>query len=79
MLLIAAICITVAALIQPWRDQLDGDSIEEAKWIDIGVWLPVRVLLTQAGLRAVGLSSCGFGAVQFSFSSVFPTVLVQIG
>jgi MFS family permease len=79
MLLIAAICITVAALIQPWRDQLDGDSIEETKWIDIGVWLPVRVLLTQAGLRAVGLSSCSFGAVQFSFSSVFPTVLVQIG
>jgi MFS family permease len=30
MLLIAAICITVAALIQPWRDQLDGDSLCES-------------------------------------------------
>jgi hypothetical protein len=31
MLLIAVICITVAAVIQFWRDQLDADSIDEAE------------------------------------------------
>jgi MFS family permease len=79
MLLITAICLVLAALIQLWRGQLDGDNSREAKWKGIGISLPVSVLLTRAGLRAIGIASFSFGAVQFSFSTVFPTLLVEIG
>jgi nitrate/nitrite transporter NarK len=43
----------------------------------IDIWLPIRMLLASGGLRVVGLASFSFGAVQFSFIAMFPTVLVQ--
>jgi hypothetical protein len=69
MLLIAVICITVAAVIQFWRDQLDPDSIEQAEWIHIGLLLPVRGLYAGWPPRS-RLFIVQFGAVQSSFSKL---------
>lgn len=79
MLLIAAICLVIAVLIQFWRRQLDEDNARDATWGGVGLWLPIRMLSTQAGLRAIGIASFSFGAVQFSFSTMFPTALVESG
>jgi cyanate permease len=74
---IAFICFSLVALIQPWRNELDHDILPDVHRIDI--WLPIRMLLVSGGLRVVGLASFSFGAVQFSFIAMFPTVLVQAG
>jgi MFS family permease len=74
---IAVVCLALAALIQPWRNELDHDIRPDVHQIDL--WLPIRMLLVSGGLRAVGLASFSFGAVQFSFIAMFPTVLVQAG
>lgn len=79
MLLIAVICLVLTMVIQLWRRQLDTDRPQDAPRSAVGVWLPVRALLTRPGLRAIGVASFGFGAVQFSFSTIFPTVLVELG
>jgi hypothetical protein len=69
MLLIAVICITVAAVIQFWRDQLDADSIDEAEWIHIGLLLPVRGLLR----RLASTQSAIHRAVSEQCSPAFPS------
>jgi MFS family permease len=76
-LMIAVECLALAALVQPWRNELDHDIGPDVHRIDI--WLPIRMLLANSGLRTVGLASFSFGAVQFSFVALFPTVLVQAG
>jgi MFS family permease len=78
-LLIASLCLALAVLIQPWRNELDRDQLADTTGVDIGFWLPVRMLLASGGLRAVGAASFSFGAVQFSFTALFPTVLVRAG
>lgn len=77
-LLIVALCVGLAVLIQPWRRDLDRDRNAGARLIGRDFWLPARLLLGRE-LRPVAAASFAFGAVQFSFSSVFPTVLAQVG
>jgi hypothetical protein len=69
MLLIAVICITVAAVIQFWRDQLDAGSIDEAEWIHIGLLLPVRGLLR----RLASAQSAIHRALSEQCSPAFPS------
>jgi MFS family permease len=78
-LLIAAVCLVLTVAIQPWRAAIDRDGAIDAKWLDTGFWLPAMVTWRNRGLRLVALASFAFGAVQFSFSAVFPTVLVHAG
>jgi len=78
MISIAVICAGLAILIQPWRAGLDRSRMPRRRLADSGFWLPAKVLW-QPGMRAVALASFAFGAVQFSFSAVFPTVLVGEG
>jgi MFS family permease len=78
-LLIAAICLGLSALIQPWRHELDHDGLNAARSLAPKFWLPVRLLVTNAGLRSVTIASFAFGAIQFSFTAVFPTLLAHVG
>jgi len=77
--ILAAACAILAVLIQPWRRELDHDELTASRRVDSGLWLPVTMLLSDSGLRAAALAFFAFGAVQFSFTAVFPTVLVQVG
>ncbi len=79
MLLIAVICLVLAVLIQPWRGELDHDRAGDTRLIHPGFWLPAQLMAQRGGLRVVAVASFAFGAVQFSFSAVFPTVLVSVG
>ncbi|MBV9824689.1 MAG: MFS transporter [Alphaproteobacteria bacterium] len=79
LLVIAVMCVVLALLIEPWRGQLDRNPPPQPGRLDTRFWLPARVLLRYPGLRAVGAASFAFGAIQFSFSAVFTTVLASIG
>ncbi|HTQ34747.1 MAG TPA: MFS transporter [Stellaceae bacterium] len=76
---IAAICLVLSVVIQPWRDEIDRDEAEAAPRVASAYWLPVRLLVDNAGLRSVTLASFAFGSVQFSFTAVFPTMLAHVG
>jgi MFS family permease len=79
MLVIALLCLGLVILIQPWRGELDRSRIAGTRLIDAGFWLPAQLMVRRPGLRVVAVASFAFGAVQFSFSAVFPTVLVNAG
>ncbi len=78
-LLITAICLALALLVQAWREDLDSERMPNARLIGAGFWLPLATLSSSRGLRLVGAASFAFGAVQFTFVAVFPTVLVGAG
>jgi MFS family permease len=78
-LILASACAILAVLIQPWRRELDHDELTASRRVDSRLWLPVTMLLSDGGLRVAALAFFAFGAVQFSFTAVFPTVLVQAG
>ena len=42
-------------------------------------WTPLRLVAQQIELRPIAFASFAFGALQFSFSAVFPTVLARAG
>ena len=54
-------------------------GLGDTRLIHPGFWLPARLMAQRGGLRVVAVASFAFGAVQFSFSAVFPTVLVSVG
>jgi len=76
--LVACACLGLALLVQPWRDALDrdedGDIVERSSF-----WTPLQLVARQTELRPVAFSSFAFGALQFSISAVFPTVLARAG
>jgi hypothetical protein len=76
MLLIAVICITVAAVIQFWRDQLDAGSIDEAEWIHIGLLLPCEACYAGWPPRS-RLFIVHFRSSAVQLFQVFPTVLAH--
>jgi MFS family permease len=77
--LIASICLGLSVLIQPWRAELDRDGLSVERGVSVQFWLPLRLLVENAGLRSVTLAAFAFGAAQFSFTAVFPTVLAGVG
>lgn len=76
---IALVCLALALAIQRWRDEIDGDGAAESRPADAAFGLPLRLLLSNRGLRRVAAAAVAFGAVQFSFAAMFPTVLVDVG
>jgi MFS family permease len=76
---IAAICLGLSLSIQPWRAELDSDGRDAGRTIAVKFWLPLRLLTENSGLRSVTVASFAFGALQFSFTAVFPTVLAHVG
>ncbi len=76
--LVACACLGLALLIQPWRGELDGND-GGAVIIRSPFWTPLRLVARQLELRPIAFASFAFGALQFSFSAVFPTVLAQAG
>jgi MFS family permease len=78
-MVIAALCLALSVVIQPWRGAIDRDGVAADRGLAPNFWLPVRLLVENTGLRSVTLASFAFGALQFSFTSVFPTVLTHVG
>lgn len=78
-LVIAAVCVLLAFLVQPCRAELD----EQSAPIDLrpmpGFGQSLRLLLATPALRELAAASFVFGAVQFSFSATFPTLLSELG
>jgi MFS family permease len=71
-------CLGLALLLQGWRDELDSnesdDEIARSPFLT-----PLRLVARQAGLRPIAFASFAFGALQFSISATFPTVLARAG
>ncbi len=77
-IVVASACLGLALLIEPWRGELD--SAEDRNVIDRSpFWTPLQLVARQAELRPVAFAAFAFGALQFSFSAVFPTVLARAG
>jgi MFS family permease len=75
---VALACLGLALLVEPWRDQLDRD--EESDVLERSpFWTPLQLVARQTELRPVAFAAFAFGALQFSFSAVFPTVLARAG
>jgi len=75
---VAAACVALALSIQPWRGALDrGD--DNAITGRSSFWTPLRLVAQRAGLRPIAFASFAFGALQFSFGALFPTVLARAG
>jgi MFS family permease len=76
--IVACVCFVLALLVQAWRGELDSDD-DGAAIIRSSFWTPLRLVAQPGGLRPVAFASLAFGALQFSFSAVFPTVLARAG
>jgi MFS family permease len=76
--LVAGTCIALALLIQPWRSEVDRDedgaAVERSPF-----WTPLQLVAQRNELRPIAFASFAFGALQFSFSALFPTVLARAG
>jgi MFS family permease len=77
--LLAVICLGLSVLIEPWRTAIDEDGPSADRDVSVKFWLPLRLIAENAGLRAVTIAAFAFGALQFSFVAVFPTVLANVG
>jgi predicted MFS family arabinose efflux permease len=75
---VACVCLVLALLVQAWRGELDSND-DGAAIIQSSFWTPLQLVAQQGGLRPVAFASFAFGALQFSFSAVFPTVLARAG
>ena len=75
---VACVCVVLALLVQAWRGELDSHDDGPAI-IQSSFWTPLRLVAQQDGLRPVAFGSFAFGALQFSFGAVFPTVLARAG
>jgi MFS family permease len=77
-LIVAGVCGLLALLVQPWRAELDkqNGSASDAR---PAAFLAPELLLKHPALRAVAFASFAFGATQFSFSALFPSVLSLAG
>jgi MFS family permease len=75
---VACVCLVLALLVQAWRVELDSND-DGAAIVQSSFWTPLRLVAQQVGLRPVAFASFAFGALQFSFSAVFPTVLARAG
>lgn len=78
-LAIAAGCVLLGVTVQRWRAELDAAPSRPSVRPRVELGRPIRVMLATSGMRDIAAASFAFGAVQFSFSAVFPTVLAGLG
>jgi len=76
---LGVLCLALSALIQPWRAQIDHGGPSHDRGLSTKFWLPVRLIVENPGIRSVTVAGFAFGSLQFSFVSVFPTVLAHVG
>lgn len=76
---LGVLCLALAALVQPWRQAIDDDGPSHDRDLSAGLWLPLRLMADNPGIRSVTLAAFAFGSLQFSFVAVFPTVLAHVG
>jgi nitrate/nitrite transporter NarK len=76
---LGVLCLALSVLIQPWRAQIDDDGPSHDRDLSPKFWLPMTLMATNSGIRSVTIAAFAFGALQFSFVSVFPTVLAHVG
>lgn len=78
LLVVAAACGLLALSIQAWRAKLDPLA-RPGRDNRPDPLLALRLVVGPSGLRAMSFAAFAFGATQFSFSAVFPTVLSLSG
>lgn len=78
-LAIAAGCLLLGVLVQRWRAELDSAPSRPSVRPRMELSRPVRAMLAAPRMRDIAAASFAFGAVQFSFGAVFPTVLAGLG
>ena len=76
---LGVLCLALSALIQPWQAQIDHDGPSHDRDLSPKFWLPARLIVQNPGIRSVTAAGFAFGSLQFSFVSVFPTVLAHVG
>jgi MFS family permease len=77
-LIVAGACGLLALLVQSWRAELDKQN-GIGNYARPAAFLAPELLLKHRALRAVAFASFAFGATQFSFSALFPSVLSLAG
>lgn len=78
LVVVTAACVSLALLIRPWRTGLDRLTGPDTGHRPAPFVAPT-LIFGRGGIRAVAFASFAFGATQFSFSAVFPTVLSMSG
>lgn len=76
---LGVLCLALSVLIQPWQVQIDDDGPSHDRDLSAKFWLPARLIAENPGIRSVTVAAFAFGSLQFSFVSVFPTVLAHVG
>jgi MFS family permease len=76
---IAAVCLALSALIEPCRSAIDGDAPGHDRDLSVKLWVPLKLIVENAGIRSAIVAAFAFGALQFSFVAMFPTVLAHVG
>ena len=76
---LVVLCLALSVLIQPWQARIDHDGPSHDRDLSPKFWLPARLMVGNAGIRSVTVAAFAFGSLQFSFVSVFPTVLAHVG
>lgn len=76
---LAVLCLMLSALIQPWQKAIDNDAPSHDRDLSPKLWLPLRLIVENPGIRSVSIAAFAFGSLQFSFVAMFPTVLAHIG
>jgi MFS family permease len=78
-LVIAAVCLALTALIEPCRSAIDDDAPGHDRDLSVKLWVPLRLIAQNAGIRSAIVAAFAFGSLQFSFVAMFPTVLAHVG
>ncbi len=72
----AALCLLVAALVEPLHRRLDSDANPRARYPS-GVLAAIRLVLGLPALRRLALASLAFSAIQLCFSAFVVTFLTD--
>jgi len=78
-LLLAALAVVLIVSVQRRRDALDRGNDPRARVFGAALWAPVRLYLQTPGLHLVAGAAFAFGAVQFTETALFATVLTEAG
>jgi MFS family permease len=76
-LVVAAICMLAAVLVEGWRRELDRGDTNAAPVGRTGAVASLRLIVGSASLRPLGVMAICYAATQFNFTAVFAAVLVE--
>jgi MFS family permease len=75
----ASFCILIAWAIQPLRERFDADRNPQVQIVPSNLLEPLKLVLSDGKLAGLALKSAGFASLQFTFTSMSVTFLVEAG